>query len=82
VILGSGEIKSIVMAYRLDGQDSIPDMGKIFHIFISSRPALGPTQLPIQWILETFSSDSFYGVKLQPLFTEFVAQVRWKEYIM
>jgi hypothetical protein len=31
--------------------------GKIFHFFISSRPALGPTQPPIQWVLGAVSPE-------------------------
>jgi hypothetical protein len=35
--------------------ESNPGGGKNFHISISSRPALGSTQLPIQWIPEALS---------------------------
>jgi hypothetical protein len=42
---------SIVTGYRLDSWGSIPDKGKIFLFSIGSRPALGLTQHPIQWVL-------------------------------
>jgi hypothetical protein len=32
------------------GRSSSPDGGKIFHVSMSSSPALGFTQPPIQWI--------------------------------
>jgi hypothetical protein len=38
------------MGYGLDGQGSIPGRGKIFLFSTASRPVLGPTQPPIQWI--------------------------------
>jgi hypothetical protein len=42
---------SIVSDYRLDDRGSIPDRGKGFFSLASvSRPALRPTQPPIQWV--------------------------------
>jgi hypothetical protein len=38
------------MGYGLDGQGSISGRGKIFLFSAASRPDLGPTQLPIQWV--------------------------------
>jgi hypothetical protein len=35
---------------RLRGRNSSPDRGKIFLLSTSSRPVLGPTQPPIQWV--------------------------------
>jgi hypothetical protein len=43
-------------SYGLDGRGSSPSRGKIFLFSTTSRPALGPTQPPIQWVP---------GVKLQ-----------------
>jgi hypothetical protein len=40
----------IAMGYGLDGWGSIPGRGKNFIFSIMSRPALGPTQPPIQWV--------------------------------
>jgi hypothetical protein len=37
-------------AGRLKGWSSSPDRGKIFLLSTSSRPVLGPTQPPIQWV--------------------------------
>jgi hypothetical protein len=45
----------IVTGYGLDGWGSFPGRGKIFLFYIASRPALGPTQPPIQWILGAVS---------------------------
>jgi hypothetical protein len=42
---------SIVSGYGLGDQGSIPGRGeRIFPLAIVSRPALGPTQPPIQWV--------------------------------
>jgi hypothetical protein len=41
----------IATDYELNGRV------KNFHSLISSRPALGPTQLPIKWILGVISSE-------------------------
>jgi hypothetical protein len=39
----------IATGYGLDGPASIPGRGKIFLFSTTCRPALGPTQPPIQW---------------------------------
>jgi hypothetical protein len=36
--------------YELDGRGSIRCRSEIFLLFIASRPALGPSQPPIQWV--------------------------------
>jgi hypothetical protein len=43
------------MGYELDSQGSHPGKGKIFLFSTTSRPALRPTQPPIQWIPGTIS---------------------------
>jgi hypothetical protein len=40
----------IAMDYGMDGQGSIPSMGKIFLFSTSPRPVLESAQPPIQWI--------------------------------
>jgi hypothetical protein len=40
----------IAVGCGLDSQGSIPGRGKIFLFSTASRPALGPTQPPIQWV--------------------------------
>jgi hypothetical protein len=45
----------------LDGRVSIPDGGKIFLFSTASRPALRPTQPPMQWVLRALPP----GVKRQ-----------------
>jgi hypothetical protein len=40
----------IATGYGLDRRDLIPGRGKILFPFTSSRPTLGPTQFPIQWV--------------------------------
>jgi hypothetical protein len=40
----------MVMGYGLDGRVSIPGRGKILLFSIATRPDLGPTQPPIQWV--------------------------------
>jgi hypothetical protein len=40
----------IAMGYGMDGWDLIPSRGKIFLYSTTPRLALGPAQLPIQWI--------------------------------
>jgi hypothetical protein len=49
----------IVTGYGLYGRGSIPGKGKIFLLSTESRPALGPTQFPIQWV----AKGSFPGGK-------------------
>jgi hypothetical protein len=49
----------IMMGYGMKGRGSNPGRGKIFHVSTQLRPALGPTQRPIQWVLGILSS----GVK-------------------
>jgi hypothetical protein len=43
---------SKVSSYKLDYCGPIPDKGRIFLFTTKSKPALGQTQPPIQWILE------------------------------
>jgi hypothetical protein len=38
------------MEYGLDGRGSNPARGNIFLFSTISRPAVGPTQPPIQWV--------------------------------
>jgi hypothetical protein len=46
-----GSSVSIVTDYGLDDRGSIPDRGRGFFFLVSaSRPALGSTQPPIQWV--------------------------------
>jgi hypothetical protein len=46
----------IATGYRLGGLDLIPSRGKIFLLYSTeSKPALGPTQPSIQWVLGVFS---------------------------
>ena len=47
-IYGPGSSVSIVTDYGLDGPGSNPGRDEIFRL---SRPALGPTQLPVKWVL-------------------------------
>ena len=44
---GPGSSVGIATDYRLDGQGSNPGGDEIFR---PSRPALGPTQLPVKWV--------------------------------
>jgi hypothetical protein len=47
-----------VTGYGLDSQGSIPGRGKrFFSISTASRPALGLTQPPIQWVLGVLSLE-------------------------
>jgi hypothetical protein len=45
----------LLVDYRLDGQGSIPSTGKISLFSTASKPASGPTQPSIQWVLGAFS---------------------------
>jgi hypothetical protein len=50
-LMSRGSSGSIVSDYGLDDRGSIPDRGRGFFILASaSRPALVPTQTPIQWV--------------------------------
>ena len=46
-IYGPGSSVGIATDYRLDGPGSNPSGDEIF---LRSRPVLGPTQPPLQWI--------------------------------
>jgi hypothetical protein len=50
-------IEKILQAGRLKGQSLRPGTVKDFHFSILSRPALGSTQRPIQWIQEALSPE-------------------------
>jgi hypothetical protein len=41
---------AVATGSRLDGRGSIPGMAILFLITTASRPALGTTQPPIQWV--------------------------------
>jgi hypothetical protein len=46
----------MVSDYGLDDRGLIPDRGRGFFLqALASRPALGPTQSPIQWVPEVLS---------------------------
>jgi hypothetical protein len=51
-----------VWAGRPGDRGSIPGRGKIFPLASVSRPALGPTQPPVQWVPGVLSP----GVKSRP----------------
>jgi hypothetical protein len=51
-----------VSDYGLDDRGSIPGRGKGFPLASVSRPALGPTQPPVQWVPGVLSP----GVKARP----------------
>jgi hypothetical protein len=53
-----GSSGSIVSDYGLDDRGSIPDGGRgfFFLLALASRPALGPTQFPVQWVPGVLSS--------------------------
>lgn len=46
----------ITTGYALDGRVSIPGRGNIFPL-TASIPALGPTQRPIQWVLDALTPE-------------------------
>jgi hypothetical protein len=41
---------SIVSVYGLEGRGSIQNRQRVFPLTSASRPALGPTQSPVQWV--------------------------------
>jgi hypothetical protein len=47
----------VTMGYGLDGLGSIPGSARSFLLSIPFRPALGPTQPPIQWLLGAISLE-------------------------
>jgi hypothetical protein len=60
-----GSSVSTVSDYGLGDWDSIPGRGKRFFPVASvSRPALGPTQPPVQWV--QWGGDPFPGGKTRP----------------
>jgi hypothetical protein len=60
-LLSHSSSGSTVPDYGLDDRGSIPDRGRAFFFqsLRSDRPAVGPTQPPIQWVLGVL----FLGVK-------------------
>ena len=55
---GPGSSVHIAIDYGLDDPGSNPGGDEIFR---SSRPALGPTQLPVQWVPGLFQGESAAG---------------------
>jgi hypothetical protein len=45
----------IATDYVLDGRSSNPSRGKVLLLSTASRPTLGPTQPPFQWVSEAIS---------------------------
>jgi hypothetical protein len=59
---GIGQSKQwLLHAGRLRGQSLCPGRGKIFILSMSSRPVLGPTQPPIQWVQGALSPGGWNG---------------------
>jgi len=48
VVTGPGSVVGIATGYGLDGPGTESRWGRDFSYL--SRPALGPTQLPVQWV--------------------------------
>jgi hypothetical protein len=49
--MNRNNLKMFNLLHELDGRDPIPRWGTIcFSFFTASRPNLGPTQPPIQWV--------------------------------
>jgi hypothetical protein len=55
VLIGSWGAEVFQSLYRLGYE--LDDWGSILGSDTASRPALGPIQLPIQWVQGAFSSD-------------------------
>jgi hypothetical protein len=55
VIFYGNSSVGIATSYGLDDLGSIPGREEMFPFSTSSRPALGPTQPPIQWVPEALS---------------------------
>jgi hypothetical protein len=56
--MGRDSAFGITAGYGLDDREvgvRVPVGGKNFQFSISSKPALGPTQPPIQWVLGNLS---------------------------
>jgi hypothetical protein len=66
------------MFYEVDSWDSTPGRSKNFLFSTSSRPALGPTQTPIQWIHGEFPR----GIKWLVLEANFISiKCQSQEYV-
>jgi len=57
-IIGLGSSVGIVTDYGLDGPGLNPGRDEIFRL---SRPALGPTQPPVKWVLSLCREQSAAG---------------------